>query len=545
MQFPSRRTTYYLALVLVTTLVFTGTYNAGMAIWENRSQPLYRSLEVVIQSFTTTGYGEDAPWQTPQMNLLVILMQFAGIGLILTAVDVFAVPWLRDALTPSAPEVAPELEDHVIICEHTPRVDAFIAELDARDRGYVLIESDPDTARDLHEAGYRVIEGDAESTGTLANAHLESAMCVVVDAADDRSASIALAVRDARPDGRVITLVEDTDLARYHDAAGADEVLSPRQLLGVSLAEHVPTAVTTEIDEGITIGENLELVELTVAEGSDIAHTTFGEAALRDRFGVNVIGAWFDSDFKTPVDLEDELEPETRLLVAGDPDNLESLREATTSAVRGFTTQRIVLAGFGDSGRAVYDALSGSGSRLTVLDIEQTDQVDVVGDAREPAVLEEAEIEEADALVLTVADDTTAIFTTLIARELHPDLRIIVRTNEEGDVEKLYRAGADYVQSLATVSGRMLASTVFEDEEVLTYETRVNVVQLPAGGLVGSTLADEEVRTETGCTVVGMIRNGETITEFDPAGFTFRAGDEVVITGTDEAVTRFERQFSP
>lgn len=545
MQFPSRRTTYYLALVLVTTLVFTGTYNAGMAVWENRSQPLYRSLEVVIQSFTTTGYGEDAPWQTPQMNLLVILMQFAGIGLILTAVDVFAVPWLRDALTPSAPEVAPELEDHVIICEHTPRVDAFIAELDARDRSYVLIESDPDTARDLHEAGYRVIEGDAESTETLANARLESAMCVVVDAADDRSASIALAVRDARPDGRVITLVENTDLARYHEAAGADEVLSPRQLLGVSLAEHVPTAVTTEIDEGITIGESLELIELTVAEGSDLAHTTFGEAALRDRFGVNVIGAWFDSDFKTPVDLEDELEPETRLLVAGDPDHVESLREATASAVRGFTAQRIVLAGFGDSGRAVYDALSGSGSRLTVLDIERTDQVDVVGDAREPAVLEEAGIEEADALVLTVADDTTAIFTTLIARELHPDLRIVVRANEEGDVEKLYRAGADYVQSLATVSGRMLASTVFEDEEVLIYETQVNVVQLPAGGLVRSTLADEEVRTETGCTVVAVIRNGETITEFDPSEFTFQAGDEVVITGTDEAVTRFERQFSP
>src|SRR6056297_3470646 len=98
MQRPSRRTTYYLALVFVTTLVFTGVYNVGMAVWEGRPQPLYRSLEVVIQSFTTTGYGEDAPWQTPQMNLLAILMQLAGIGLILTAVDIVAVPWLRDAL---------------------------------------------------------------------------------------------------------------------------------------------------------------------------------------------------------------------------------------------------------------------------------------------------------------------------------------------------------------------------------------------------------------------------------------------------------------
>lgn len=545
MQRPSRRTVYYLALVLLTTLVFTGVYNGGMAIWENRPQPLYRSLEVVIQSFTTTGYGEDAPWQTPQMNLLVILMQLTGIGLILTAVDIFAVPWLRDTLTPSAPEVAPELEDHVIICEHTPRTDAFITELDARDREYVLIESDPDTARSLYESDYRVITGDAESTETLANAHLEAAMCIVVDAGDDRSASIALAVRDARPDGRVITLVEDADLARYHEAAGVNEILSPRQLLGASLIEQVATAVTTEVDEDVTIGEDFELVELTVREDSDLAHATFAEASLQDQFGVKVIGAWFDSDFKTPIDLDDELEPETRLLVAGTPDHVESLRKATTSGIRVFTAQRIILAGFGDSGRAAYNALSESGPRLTVLDIEQAEQVDIVGDARDPAVLEEAGIEAADALVLTVADDTTAIFTTLIARELNPDLRILVRANEEDDVEKLYRAGADYVQSLATVSGRMLASTVFEDKEVLAYETQVNVVRLPAGGLEGSTLADKEVRTETGCMVVAVVRNGETITEFDPAEFTFQADDRVIITGTDEAITQFEQQFSP
>ncbi|MFC6722274.1 potassium channel protein [Halobacteriaceae archaeon SHR40] len=545
MQRQTRRTVYYLALVFVTTLLLTGVYNAGMASWENRPQPLYRSLEVVIQSFTTTGYGEDAPWQTPQMNVLAVVMQFTGIGLILTAVDVFAVPWIRDALTPSAPEVAPELENHIIICEHTPRTDAFIGELDARDRNYVLVESDPETARDLYERGYRLIEGDAETTETLANAHLESAMCVVIDGADDRSASIALAVRDARPDVRVITLVEDADLAQYHSAAGVDDVLSPRQLLGERLAEHLPTAVTTEIDEGVTIGEDFELVELTVSEDSDLAHSTFAEAALRERFGVNVIGAWFDNDFKTPVDLDDKLQPGTRLLVTGEPDQIESLREITASAVRDFTAQRIVLAGYGDSGRAVYDGLSGSGSRLTVLDIEQQEQVDIVGDARDPAVLEEAGIRDADALVLTVADDTTAVFTTLIARELNPDLRIIVRASEEDDVEKLYQAGADYVQSLATVSGRMLASTVFEDEEVLTYETQVNVVRLPAGGLEGTTLAEEDVRTTTGCTIVAVIRNGKTITEFDPVKFTFEAGDEVVITGTDEAITQFEQQFRP
>jgi len=550
----TRRTVYYLVLVVATTLLFTLVYNVGMATWEGRPQPLYRSLEVVIQSFTTTGYGEDAPWRTPQMNLLAITMQLAGIGLILTAVDVFAVPWLREALTPSAPESARDLRNHVIICEHTPRTDAFITELDARERAYVLVEADETTAGDLHEAGYRVVHGDPESTDTLRSAGIRSARAVVADAADDTNASIALSARDARPDVRVITLVEDATLARYHRAAGADEVLSPRQLLGASLARQVPTTVTTDVatgvgvsDEGTKItlpgGDDFELVELTVAADSDLHGKTFGEARLREQFGVNVIGAWFDGDFETPVGMDETLMARTRLLVAGESTQIEALQEATASTVRRFGPQRIVVAGYGDSGRAAADTLADSRAELTVLDVEAADDVDVVGDARDPETLDAAGIGSASALIVTVSDDTTAIFVTLIARELNPDLYIVVRANEEVDVQKLYRAGGDYVQSLATVSGRMLASTVFEDEEVLAYDKQINVVRLPAGTLVGRTIVDERVRTETGCTVVAVVRAGETITDFDPEAFTFESGDEVIIAGTDEATTQFERTF--
>lgn len=90
----SRRALYYLFILLATTLLFTGGCSLGMRVWEGRQRPWYRALEVVVQTFTTTGYGEDAPWASPQMNLLMVVMRLAGIGLILSAVDVFVVPWL-------------------------------------------------------------------------------------------------------------------------------------------------------------------------------------------------------------------------------------------------------------------------------------------------------------------------------------------------------------------------------------------------------------------------------------------------------------------
>ena len=543
MRVPSRRTGLYVHLVIVTTLLFTIVYNTGMALWEGRSQPLYRSLGVVIQSFTTTGYGEDAGWSSPQMNFLVIAMQFAGIGLILTAVDVFAVPWLRDTLSPTVPEIAPEVEDHVVVCAHTPRTEEFINELDARDQPYVLVEPDIETASDRYADGYRVIHGDPESTDVLANARIGEAVAVVADGGDDTNASIALSAREAAPEIRVITLVSDAALRRYHRAAGVDAVLSPRQLLGESLAAQIPTTVTTEIESGIPIGDDFELIELVVDEASEFAGQRFGEARLREAFGITVIGAWFNGEFVTPVDPDDILAPGARLLVAGEPRQVDELRAATAATVRDFTTQRVLLAGYGDSGEAAAGALREAGSEVTVLDIESREVVDTVGDAREPEVLEAAGIEDADALVVTVSDDTTAILVTLIARELNPDIEILVRANERASVDKLYRAGADYVQSLAAISGRMLADTVFEDEEVLAYSKQVSVVRLPAGGLAGTTLAAEAVRSETGSTVIAVLRDDETITEVDPQRFTFERGDDVIIAGTDDAIRRFEAQY--
>jgi len=539
----SRRTALYFVAVAATTLFFTLVYNYGMATLENRPQPIYRSLEVVFQTFTTTGYGEDAGWDSVWMNLLVILMQLTGIGLILAAVDVFVVPWLRRSLVPSPPERRPGMHGHVVVCGHTPRTDAFIRELEARERDYVLVVNDESVATELQEDGYQVLLGDPEATETLENASLADAVAVVADGADDTNASIALSARDARPDVRVVTLVEDASLAQYHRAAGADDVLSPRQLLGERLSREVPTAVSADIRDGVPIDEDLQLAELTIAADSSFTGETFAEANLHERYGVNVIGAWFDGEFETPVDGDDVLGEGTRLLVAGEPSQVASLQQVTTSRVREFGPQRILVAGHGDSGQAAADLLRQSGSHVTTLDIDEDTDVDIGGDASDPAVLKSAGIEDATAMVVAVGDDTTAIFTTLIARELNPDLHIVVRANDHADVQKLYRAGADYVQSLATVSGRMLASTVFEDETMLAYDRQFSVVRLPADGLVGTTLVDAAVRTETGCTVVGILSDGTTTTDFDPAAYTFGADDEVIVAGTDEAITRFEQAF--
>ncbi|SER14214.1 potassium channel family protein [Natrinema salaciae] len=539
----SDRTRHYLVLVAATTVGSTLLYNYGMATWENDPQPLFRSLGIVFQSFTTTGYGEDAGWATPQMYLLTIGLQLLGIGLILTAVDIFAVPWLRNTLAVTPPSATTDLEDHVVICEYTPRGEAFIEELESRGREYVVVEPDEETATALHEDEYRVVHGDPESMAVLENAGIDRATAVVADSADDTNASIVLSAREANPTVQIVTLVEDQRLGEYHRIAGADEVLSPRQLLGESLAHRVPTAVTTTVDDGVEIGNDLELVELSIAEGSDLDGRTAGEVELREQFGVDGIGVWTDGTFESPIPSDREFDTETRLLVAGEPDRIDALRTEAMSTVQPFSAQHVVIAGYGEAGVAAGEALAETNSQVTVLDSADKAGVDVVGDAREPETLRETGIDDAAAIIVTLDDDTTAIFTTLVAQDLNPSVEVVVRANDPDDVRKLYRAGADYVQSLATVSGRMLASTVFEDEEVLAVDQQIDVVKLPAGRLAGRTVVDAAVRDRTGCTVLAAVRDGTTITAFDPSSFVFETGDEVVLAGTDESVRSFEAQF--
>ena len=178
--------------------------------------------------------------------------------------------------------------------------------------------------------------------------------------------------------------------------------------------------------------------------------------------------------------------------------------------------------------------LTDTEARLTIIDAKDRPEVDVVGDARNPDVYEEANVGTADAIIIDLDDDTTTLFATLIAQDANPQAHIVARANEEENERKIYRAGADYVQSLAVISGCMMAATVLDQEEVLSFRTKIDVVRFPAGRLAGRTLVAEDVRARTGCTVVAAVRDGNVITSLNPETFVFEDDDQLVVVGTDE-----------
>lgn len=113
----------------------------------------------------------------------------------------------------------------------------------------------------------------------------------------------------------------------------------------------------------------------------------------------------------------------------------------------------VVVAGDDVVGSTVTAAVTRPGLSTTVIDIDGAPSVDSTGETTDRITPEETNLSEARSLVLAVSDDRTALFGALVAKQVAPEVEIIARANHAESPPKLYRAGAEYVLSLPTVSG--------------------------------------------------------------------------------------------
>jgi Trk K+ transport system NAD-binding subunit len=536
-----RRLLLYVSVAVAAMFAYAVVYRWSMAAFEGLSVSYVESLHVVVETFTTTGYGEDAgKWDSTPMLGVMMLMQVTGVTLIFLTLPLFLVPLVEEALRTAPPKTADE-SGHVVICTFTSRGDTLVDELASMDVPYVVVEEDRDTAAELHADGYDVVHGDPESVETLEAATVGEAMALVADDDDETNASIILSAKQAAPETRVISIIEDNTVADYHRYAGADEVVSPRRLLGESLARKAATPIASSVGDAIEIGEDFEIAEVLVQRGSELVGKTVAESALGRRTGVNIIGAWFRGEFVSPPAPDDVIDEHTILLVTGRETQLKQLKRLTRSETRRYRRGKVIVAGYGEVGTTATDTLVSANVPSVVVDSEDGPGVDVVGDVTDKSTLQSAGVDEAQSVVLALDSDTTTIFATLVIKQVSPETEVIARANELGSTAKLYRAGAEYVLSLSTVSGRILASNLTE-EEIIAPESQVELVRTTAPGVAGQSLAEADVRAKTSCTVIAVERNGELLTEIGP-DFVVQSSDTLVVAGTDEDINHFYERF--
>lgn len=521
-------------VIAVVALIFVSSvlYHAVMVGYEGRSQSYGHSAQVVIETYTGTGYGSDSPWESPVANAFVALMDLSTFLLLFIVVPYVFRPVLEEALSPAVPTET-EKSGHVVVCGLEQQGERLVDEFEARGVNYVVVAETEEATLELREEGVSAIYGDPTSVRTLRRARVADADSVIVDTADRRSASAVLAIRELDETVRTLVLVEDLQYERHLRYAGADRVLTPRHLVGRRIAERISTEISPIRSDSVALGEGLSVLELSVFEESPICDNTVEAIESTSGESVSVVGLWQDGSFVgTPAE-ETVIDERTVVLVVGAE---EELRELESETYRGREVEpTVVVAGHGIVGSTVRRELRRSTAECTIVDIEPGDAVDVVGDATEEETLREAGIEDATIFVVAIADDDQAMLSVLVATEIGEELDTIVRANRVENETKIRRAGADYVLSLPEISGRVLAQEVLH-EQILSYERQLKIVRIDAEPYAGDRLEDTEI-AETDCSVVAVERGGELTTDLPPS-FEFRGEDWILVAGNDEEIDR-------
>jgi voltage-gated potassium channel len=166
----------------------------------------------------------------------------------------------------------------------------------------------------------------------------------------------------------------------------------------------------------------------------------------------------------------------------------------------------------------------------------------ITGNAADRATLQRAGIDEVSAVALTTNDDAQNIHLAVYCRRLRPHLSIVSRVTRERNIEAIYRAGADFVLSYASLGCEFINAYLMGREPVMVGEgADFFSVDAPAA-LEGRTLAESGIGARTGLVVIA-IEDGETTITNPSAKTTLNPGARLLMLGTNEQRERFNQAF--
>ncbi|MGZ4883202.1 MAG: potassium channel family protein [Halobacteriota archaeon] len=535
----------YVAATVLLVIIYSVVFLFLMVSAEGRSYTAVDAVYWVITTMTTQGVG-DIVFVSSIGKIFAVLVELSGIVLFFAILIPIVVAPLLQSVRASVPTKS-KAQGHVLIAGYSSMVDTIIEELEERDLPYLVIDGDRDVVLGLVERKIPCIYGDPSDEVTLQNAQIQRAKKVVLNQSDEKNAIIALVAKKlTRAD--IIGLVEDMANAVYLLYAGANKVVSPKQLLGIDIGHKAAMPITHQLIGTTPLIGSLRIFELPVLGESGLNGSSIEDAKIRERTGATVIGTWKGGKLTFNPSASEIITDTTVLLLIGTKKQLNAAKElsicrpdSTYCAIRG----HYIVAGYGDVGKRVSKVLRSNGIEHIIIDKHQGD---VVGSSTDMAILKQAGIAEASTLLVTVNSDMDAIYTTLVARKLNPQMDIVCRAIRPQAVEKLYQAGADYVLSQSIVAGQVLVKFLAprppgtQLREVLLSED-MKVLEYPPGpSLVGRSLEHLKVRSRTGCTIVAITTNGATTPNPDPHQ-VIPEDSFLTVIGTREQIREFKRVF--
>ncbi|SFB67146.1 voltage-gated potassium channel [Halobiforma haloterrestris] len=138
----------------------------------------------------------------------------------------------------------------------------------------------------------------------------------------------------------------------------------------------------------------------------------------------------------------------------------EELKQMQTERRIDDLSDHVIICGYGIFGRTLAAQLRENGHDVLVIELDRAEfdrigeeTLAIRGDARREDVLERANVERASAIIGAIDDSNANIQIAIMASQLSPNTRVIVRVGDEMYESVARRAGADEVVIPEVLSG--------------------------------------------------------------------------------------------
>lgn len=540
----------YVAFTATVIAVYSVVFHLIMLHAEGRYHSWITGIYWTLTVMTTLGFG-DITFTSDIGRLFSIIVLLSGIVLLLILlpfmfIRLFYAPWLEAQIRLTAPrELAENISGHVIICGYDTIAPGLIERLRLQGIPYCVIEPDYAAAARMHGDGLSVITGEIDSRATYQKLRVAQARMVFANSADTVNTNIILTVREAAPKVPIIGLVENEDSIDILQLSGCDYVLALHQKLGARLAGRVNAGHA----QCHVIGNirDLLVADFTV-HNTPFVGRSIADSGLEKAAGIKIIAVW-EHGRLTAAHPGTLLTKESVAVVVGTAEQLLELD--TLLVIYNTNYSPALVIGGGKVGCATARALKSAGIPVNLLErnpslrdrlTDVTDKV-FIGDAADRETLMNAGLDKAPTVVLTTNDDATNIYLAVYCRRLNPELRIVSRITHEKNIEAIYRAGADFAISYASLGVEDVFAHLHSRELLILGEGFELLSVLLPRSLAGRTLGESAIEARTGFTIVAIQQNGRMITH--PAASTLLTEDsELVMLGSTKSRQAFAQAFS-
>lgn len=494
---------------------------------------------------STLGFG-DITFESDLGRIFSSIVLLSGIIFLLvllpfTFLEFFYLPFMKARSEARAPhELHPKYHNHVILTSFDIVTRTLIKKLVQRGYHYVILIPNLNDALLLYEEGYRVMVGELDDHETYRKARADKALLVATTTNDMVNTNIVFTVREVAEHVPIVAIADSAASVDILELAGCNNVLLLADMMGRALARRV-----NDRDRlAHIIGEFGELlIAESTTRNTPLQGKTLRESRLRENLGITALGIWEQGEF-TPAQADTKILPESVLVLAGLEQAIDQFNETYT--LHQENNGLVIIIGGGRVGRAAARALAERGIDYRI--IEQVPEEQgflgkyVIGNAAELKILEKAGIQRCHNIIVTTHDDDNNIYLTLYCRRLRPDTKIISRATRESNIATLYRAGADFVMSYATLGANTILN-LLDKSNVLMISEGLDVIRVKIPPrLVGQSIAQAQIREQTECTIVAIQHGGKTDFNLNIQA-PMPAQAELIMLGTRAAEEKFRKKF--